>query len=288
MKTVLLFGATGNLGKEIAKEVQRQGYDLTIVARNKAKALELLSITDKYIVADITNKGALENICLGFEIVISSLGKSVSLNDKSKPTFRDIDLVANSNILEQAKKSGVKKFVYVSALGSENYLDLDYFKVHHEFSEKLKSSGINYSVIKPPAIFCAFVDVIKMSRKGQLMNIGKGDKRTNPIHETDLAKVCVDSIRDTNTTVEAGGPEVYTRKQINEIIQSKVNPSKKLMGVPAVFVKLSLPMIRLFNKNIYDKMAFYTAVLEHDVLAPKMGKLKLEDYIEAKVKNNLC
>jgi uncharacterized protein YbjT (DUF2867 family) len=284
MKKVLLFGATGNLGKEIAKELIQKGYDLTAVVRNKTKATEISAITANCKIADITDQNSLKDICTGFDVVISSLGKSVSLNDKSKPSFRDIDLNANLNILNEAKKSGIQKFIYVSALGSENYPDLDYFKVHHEFSEELKRSGINYSVIKPPAIFCAFADVIEMSRKGQLMNIGKGDKRTNPIHETELAKVCVNAIKDTNTIVEAGGPEVYTRKQINEIIQSKVNPTKKLMGVPAGFVKMSLPMIRLFNKNTYDKMAFYTTVLEHDVLGPKIGKLKLEDYITMKTK----
>ena len=37
MKKVILFGSTGNLGKEIAKELVKQGYDLTIVVRNEVK-----------------------------------------------------------------------------------------------------------------------------------------------------------------------------------------------------------------------------------------------------------
>jgi uncharacterized protein YbjT (DUF2867 family) len=286
MKNILLFGASGNLGKEIAKEVVKQGYDLTVVVRNKAKADSLSSITKNSIVADVTNSKALENVCNGSDAVISALGKSVSMNDKSNTTFQQIDLDANSNILAEAKKSGVKKFVYVSALHSENYLYLDYFKVHHAFSERLKASGINYSIIKPPAIMCAFKDVIEMARKNQLMNIGSGDKRTNPIYEGDLAVVCVNSLKEINTTVEAGGENVYTRKQLNEIIQNAVKPGKRLVSIPSFMVRMGLPAMKLFNKNAYDKFAFYMAVMQHDTLAPKVGKMKFEDYIRMRLESS--
>ncbi len=83
MKKVLLFGATGNLGKEIGKEVVKQGCELTAVVRNKAKAEELTGIATRFVIADIANPSSLANICTGFDVVISALGKSVSLNDKT-------------------------------------------------------------------------------------------------------------------------------------------------------------------------------------------------------------
>jgi uncharacterized protein YbjT (DUF2867 family) len=196
MKKILLFGATGNLGKEIAKEAKQEGYDLTVVVRIKDKAKQLARITNQDVVADITNASALTGICNDFEIVISALGKSVSPNDHSKPSFNDIDLTANSYILNEAKNSGVKKFAYVSAFHSEKYLHVEYFRVHHEFAEMLKKSGIDYSIIKPPAIFSGFLDMVEMAKRGRLINIGKGDKKTNPIYEADLAKECVDAIKE--------------------------------------------------------------------------------------------
>src|SRR5688572_21504870 len=111
---VLLFGASGNLGKAIAKEALHQGHDLTVVVRNKNKAEELAHITQQSIIADVTDPAALTGICTGYEVVISALGKSVSPNDNSKPSFKDIDLNANSYILEEAKKSKVSKFIYIS------------------------------------------------------------------------------------------------------------------------------------------------------------------------------
>lgn len=280
---VLLFGGTGNLGKEIAKELKAQGYDVTAVVRDKNKAAELLQLNINCSVADVSTADSLTNIFAGFDAVVSALGKSVSPNDKSKATFRQIDLEANSAVLNEAIKHGIKKFVYVSAFHAEKYVHLEYFKVHHEFAEKLKQSGIDYSIIKPPAIFCAFKDAIGMAKKGQLINIGNGDKKTNPIFEGDLAKICVDSFKQRNATIEAGGKEIYTRKQLNEIIMKEVSPSKKLMSVPSSLFKMMLPIIKLFDKNSYEKFAFFFAVMQHDTIAPQLGSVKFEDYIRTQV-----
>jgi uncharacterized protein YbjT (DUF2867 family) len=283
MKKILLFGATGNLGKEIAKEAKQQCYDLTAVVRNKNKAEKLKSIIDNYVVADITDPHSLTGICKHYDVVISALGKSVSINDNSKPSFNDIDLIANSNILNEAKINGVKKFVYVSAFHSEKYLHLEYFRVHHEFAESLKKSGINYSIIKPPAIFSSFLDMIEMAKKGQLFNIGEGDKKTNPIYEADLAKACVDSVKSNNVINEIGGKTIYTRKQLNEIIQKEVNPAKRTKRVPIWLLKSLLPVIKVFKKNLYDKFIFFLEVVQHDTIAPQIGEMKFEDYIRLKV-----
>jgi uncharacterized protein YbjT (DUF2867 family) len=279
-KKVILFGCTGNLGKQLAAELTRQGYDVTGVVRNKAKAQEMEDLVQRTAVATVTDPASLTGICDGFPVVVSALGKSVSPNEKSKETFKEIDFEANRNILIEAIKSGVKKFVYVSALGAENYPHLAYFEAHHQFAEKLKASGINYSIIKPPALFSAFLDLIDMAKKGQLITMGKGDKRTNPIFEGDLAKICVASINQTNVEIEAGGTEVWSRHQINEIIQQAVNPTKKVRKVPFGLVKAGLPLVKLASRNLYDKMAFFTQVMQHDVIAPKVGETKLRDYVK--------
>lgn len=276
---ILLFGATGNLGKAIALELKQQGYEISAVVRNKTKLNGLESIVNNIITSDVTNPSDLVNICNGFDIVVSSLGKSVSPNDKSKPTFKDIDYTANSNILNEAKKSKVKKFIYISAFHSEKYLNLEYFKAHHEFSEKLISSGIDYSIIKPPALFSAFIDMIEMAKKGQLLNIGLGDKKTNPIYEGDLAKITVGSINEPYSTIEAGGKTIYTRKQLNEIVQQAVNPSKSVKNVPLGVFKCLLPILKIFNKNTFDKFAFFIEVMQHDTIAPQLGTMTFEEYV---------
>jgi uncharacterized protein YbjT (DUF2867 family) len=232
MNKVILFGGTGKLGTKVAMELQRQNYNTTAVVRSQEKANVLKPYVNTTIIANVMQPHELKGICNGFDGVVSTLGKSVSLNDKSKPGFVDIDLNANSTILKEALNAFVKKFVYVSALGAESYPHLNYFHTHHLFSEKLKQSGIDYSIVKPPAIMSSFMDLLEMAKKGRLLTIGKGDKRTNPIYEGDLAEICVKSILQPNAVIETGGKQFYTRQQINELIQQHVAPGKKVRHLP--------------------------------------------------------
>lgn len=279
-QSILLFGSTGSLGKQIAQAATQQGYQVTAVVRSEAKGKTLDGLVKDFIVASVTQPASLAGICNGFPIVISALGKPVSPNDRSKPSFRQIDLDANCSILSEAIRSGVNKFVYISAFHAERYPHLEYFAVHHRFSEKLKASGLDYAIIKPPALFSAFLDLMELAKKGMLVTMGRGDKLTNPIYEGDLAQICVQAIRQPNVTIEAGGKEVLSRHQINEIIQQAANPARSVRKVPLGLVRSGLPLMKLFSRNLYDKMAFFTEVMQHDTVAPALGETRLADYLQ--------
>lgn len=121
--------------------------------------------------------------------------------------------------------------------------------------------------------------MIEMAKKGQLLNIGLGDKKTNPIYEGDLAKIAVESINEPNSTIEAGGKTIYTRRQLNEIVQQTISPSKSIKNVPLGVFKCLLPILKLFNKNTFDKFAFFIEVMQHDTIAPQLGVMTFEEYV---------
>src|SRR4051812_47373223 len=100
MNKVILFGGTGKLGIKVAQTLRVKNYHVTAVVRSTAKEPVLKPFVHATVVANIQDPEELKNICKGFDIVISTLGKSVSPNDKSKPGFTDIDLNANSAILK--------------------------------------------------------------------------------------------------------------------------------------------------------------------------------------------
>lgn len=284
---ILLFGGTGNLGKCIVSELKNKDFNFKVVIRPTANREDLNLNPNQIIVADITNPNELAPIFTDFDIVISALGKSVSLNDHSKGGFMDIDYNIHKQLIEQAQQSSIKKFIYVSAFHSELYPDLAYFKSHHLVHGLLEKSEMDYCVIKPPALFSAFLELIDMAKKGQLINIGKGDKRTNPICEKDLAEVCVNAIFSHELIIEAGGKQVYSRKQIMEIVQNKVAPNKKIRSMPYWVFGMMLPMLKVLNRNTYDKFAFFLRVMQKDTIAPKIGETRFEDYIESKLSKTI-
>ena len=279
MKKVLLFGGSGNAGLHIAKILQQQGYATTAVLRSEIKSSSVKNFVASTLIVNFKDPANINGLCAGYDIVISALGKSVSPFDTSRESFRAVDYNINAAILKDAVAAGVSKFIYVSAFHAEKYEGLEYFQVHQDFSDNLVRSGLNYSVIKPPAIFSAFKDLFSLAQKGQLVTLGKGDKKTNPIFEGDLAEIIVNSITEKDVVIEAGGPEVLTRQGINEIIQREIAPHKKIRRVPFWLIDFMLPVIKLVSRNMYDKMAFFTAVMKEDAIAPVRGKLPFSEYV---------
>jgi len=113
MKTnnILLTGATGYLGRHIAAELQNQGYPTKIVVRNK----DLVPYDVQYfetIVAEVTKPETLVGIMKDVDTVISTVGIT---RQKDGLSYMDVDYQANLNLLKEAHKSGVQKFIYVSA-----------------------------------------------------------------------------------------------------------------------------------------------------------------------------
>jgi hypothetical protein len=60
--------------------------------------------------------------------------------------------------------------------------------------------------------------MIPMALKGLLLNLGSGEKKTNPISEFVLAKICIEAILQKNAYLEAGGKQIYSRKELYEIM----------------------------------------------------------------------
>ena len=283
MANVLLVGGTGNLGRKVAQELRNAGHEVTAIVRNEQRASILSPFIQKTILADVLKPDAFAGAAVGIDVVVSTLGKSVSLFDFSRPSFEEVDYEANRRLLDEARRQGIRKFIYMSALGAENHPDLTYFSVHHRLSEDVKASGLDYGIVKPPALFSAFRDLMQLAKKGALVTPGDGLHRTNPIYEGDLARIIVETIHQPSLVIEAGGPVVYTRKEINELIQKYIAPEHTVRSIPLKLALAGLPVTKWHGRNLYDKTAFFLEVIQHDVLAPMIGHTTLEMYLQQRL-----
>ncbi len=283
-KKVALFGATGHLGMAIARELKTQNYQVRAFARASTKAEKLKGMVDEVLTFDFAvdefHSGHFEHC----DYVISALGKSVSLKDHSAATFEQVDYGYNLEILDQAVESKVKKFVYVSALHAERYPDLTYFKVHADFSKELQEAKmdheIDYAIVQPTGLFSVYQEVLEMAQKGQLGIIGTGEARTNPVSEEDVARVCVAALEGDDKVIPVGGPDALSRAEIAHLLAERVGLKRKLPHVPAWALKsFLLPVLKVFNRNMYDKLAFLVQVSLDDCVAPPIGKMSLREYL---------
>lgn len=277
MERILVVGATGSLGFEVVKLMKERGYYVRALVIDDDHAKKLQGVADDIFIADALKPETLKGICNRIRVVFSAMGKSVSMFSNEKSTFKEIDYQGNKNILDEAIKSKVQRFVYVSVFGSDKYKELELAKAHELFTKEIKKSGLSYTIIHPVGIFTGLHDVLLMAKKGQVITVGNGDKKTNPIHQKDLAKICVDNIINGKNHIEAGGPKIYTRNEIAEMACEAIGNAKNV-NISEWLTDLGLPLVKVWDKNFYDKLSFFKEVLTDDAVAPQYGQYLLEDY----------
>ena len=106
---ILLAGATGYLGKFITQELIKKRYEVKVVVRNKG-TINLDGQNLKVLEAQVTQPETLRGICKNIDIVISTIGIT---RQKDGLTYIDVDFQANVHLIDEAKKRGVKLFIYI-------------------------------------------------------------------------------------------------------------------------------------------------------------------------------
>jgi len=275
MKRVLVAGATGYLGGFVAKEFKRRGYFVRALVRSSNKLDDLWESTDEIVEGQITEPETLDGVCDGSDLVFSSVGVT---RQKDGLTFKDVDYQGNKNLLEVAIKAGVKKFVYVSAFNGPNLRHLHIIDAHEAFVDELKTSEIDYCVLRPTGYFSDMGEVFDMARKGRVWLIGSGNNRVNPIHGADLAAACVDAAEGDTHEIDVGGPETLTWHEVADLAFEVLGKPARVSRVPGWLMRSVVRLIKLFNRHQGDLLAFFTTMATTDAVAPQRGTQTLDHH----------
>ena len=224
----------------------------------------------------MTKPASITKSCKDIDVVISTVGIT---RQKDGLTYMDVDYQANMNLLEEAKKSGVKKFIYVSVLNGEKLRNLKICDAKEMFVEQLKKSGLDYCIVRPNGFFSDMSEFFNMAKRGRVYLFGNGELRANPIHGEDLATVCVDAIVKSDKEVEIGGPETLTQNEIASIAFDILGNKPETTHIPDWVRVAILKVVRFFTgSKVYGPVEFFLTVMAMDMLAPEYGKHTLKEY----------
>jgi uncharacterized protein YbjT (DUF2867 family) len=134
-----VIGATGNTGRAVVKELKALGHSPVCVVRNPDKAREVLGADAKTVVAELTDRAALEKALAGVESVFVVTGHNPEMATQQ------------NTILDAALAAGAKYLVRVG--GGKALVGPDSPSVvgrgHFEVEERLRDSGIGWVILRP-------------------------------------------------------------------------------------------------------------------------------------------
>lgn len=274
---ILVVGATGALGIEVLKQLHQKNLPLRALTRSDDDTIELNQLTGGDIFIGDASKNEIKDVTRGVSTVISALGKSVSLFTPSDESFYESDFLANKNILDDAIKNGVKRFIYVSIKGADT--DFTVAKAHKMFENTLKESGIDYTIIRPVGFFSGLNDLAILAKRKVIPIVGDGEAKTNSIHHRDLAKVVVGFLNEGPRMIEVGGPNIHTRMEMAEMVKEKIGG--QIIKVPESLANFGIEFQKIFMSDVPEKLDYFKFVTTHDMIAEPHGSISFREYLES-------
>lgn len=132
---VLLAGAGGAIGAHVVAALRAAGHTVRGLSRRR-----LLPDCDETVVADALRPGELAGLADGVDVVVSALGASVAPSLAGRRTDGQVDVPANLHLLDETRRAGVARFVYVGVRSAPGYAHTRYVQAHEQVSDALASS----------------------------------------------------------------------------------------------------------------------------------------------------
>lgn len=218
MKTILVIGATGMLGKPVAKQLLKDGVHVRVLARNPQKAQQILGDGFDIHAGDVADSESLRASLKDVD------GVHISL--KGGPTeadFKRMDYHATRDIAQLAKESGTPRITLLSAYAVHpEKADTPESRAKYKGEQALKNSGVSYTIFRASW----FMESLPLFVQGKTISlIGN---QSHPLHwvaAEDYARMVSQSYKSDETLnkeLYIFGPEAYTMEDAMKIYAESV------------------------------------------------------------------
>ncbi|MBU2032444.1 MAG: SDR family oxidoreductase [Alphaproteobacteria bacterium] len=147
---ILIAGATGNTGLRLVSELASRGHHPVALVRESSDTSALPEATEQRR-GDLTDLQ--DDVCDGCDAVVFAAGSG---GDTDAEMTDKVDRDGAVRLIDIAAKAGVKRFVMLSSIGTENPPEdgemAHYLQAKHEADEHLKASGLAYAIVRPVAL----------------------------------------------------------------------------------------------------------------------------------------
>jgi len=179
-----LTGGTGFVGQAVIERACAQGIPVRALARREQAPCEGV----EWVPGDLADSAALARLVEGTDAVLHVAGV---VNTPDPMGFHLGNVAGTEALVAAASDAGVNRFVFVSSLAAREPRLSSYGKSKRHAEEVVQASGLDWTIVRPPAIYGPrdreILDMFKAARWGVVPMPPRG--RSSIIHVDDLARL---------------------------------------------------------------------------------------------------
>jgi len=202
IRTLAVTGGTGFVGTHLLRHALDEGYDVRALTRGWRPPEDEIAWVD----GALDRPETLVKLCAGADAVVHVAG---AINAPSRPAFETINVAGTANMIDAARKAGVKRFVHISSLSAREPKLSDYGWSKARSERLVAASGLDWTIVRPPAVYGPgdkeTFELFKMARRGLVALPPKG--HFSVIHVDDLCRLILALLDEADTWSQIYEPD---------------------------------------------------------------------------------
>ncbi len=255
---LLLTGATGSIGSRLLPLLLEEGEQVRCLVREPRRlgdrrvdvqiALgDLGEMSDPYLVRQALR---------GVDTVVHL---AATIRDQPPHRIEELNGLATVRLLRAAERSGVRRFIFFSALDASAAQRTRFFRAKWLAEEAVRGSTLESIVFAPSIVYDRSDPWITLLRRFSFLPVlpvsGDGKARFQPIWAADAARCLAAALRGgEEDRYELAGPETLSYDDMADLVSRAAGRPRPLVHIPLPLVRAGL----LAGRSLFGEAVFAT------------------------------
>ena len=221
--TILVTGATGNIGTHVVAELRRRGRDVRAFTRNPEQALAKLGPGVHIAAGDFADPATVRAAVQDMDLLV--------LSSSNHPAQAEHE----ATVIAEAKGAGVQHIVKLSTVAAEVGAKCAFFDAHGRAEQELRKSGLPHVILQSSFYMTNIFAVAETVKAVQKIFAPLAGARIGMIDPRDVAAVAATALvtdRFDGQTLELTGPEAITYERVADVLSRLMHSPVEFSAVP--------------------------------------------------------
>jgi len=279
-KNCLIFGGSGQIGRNLIRKLTKNNYKVTVVTRNLHQKSYVIKTQANagyidIVEANIFDEKKIRELFKRSDICINLIG--ILFEKKKGNSFKNIHSIFPSILAKLSKEYNLKHFIHLSALGINEAENSYYAKSKLEGEKNIFKNFPLATVLRPSVVYSSDDNfttnfMTLLNRLPFFPIYYGGNTKFSPIHCSDLTDVIYNVISKNiySKIIECVGPETITFRQIIEKLLRLIGKKRLLIPFPLKIAEFSAIFFEIMPEPLLTRDQL--RLLKYDNIAS--GKYK--------------
>ena len=298
MKKVLIFGASGQIGRYLIRKLTKNNYIVTAVTRNTHQKAYLLKTQANagylnIVQTSIFDENKLRSLISDTNICINLIG--ILYEQSKKSNFQNIHVNFPYLISKLANEYNIEQFIHISALGIDEAQESVYANSKLKGENNVRKNFLKSTIVRPSVVYSVDDNfttnfMTLLSRLPLMPLFYNGETKFAPLHVSDFTEIITQVILNQikNQTIECIGPEELSFKEIIKKLLNAIERKRFLVPIPLPIAKIQATLLEFLPSFLQGGRKQLTSdqlrLLKYNNIPSKRYKTNLDLQFNPKLK----